>query len=162
MGVDARYGLGDLISKIKQLPPNEQEEIKKDMETTMAEGPGLAMVNSEKGITNLHVPSDVIIDASMPAAIRNSGQMWNRDGKLQDIKAVIPDRCYAGIYQKVVEFCKIHGAFDPKTMGSVSNVGLMAKKSPGIWIPRQDLLDSRVRSRGSGGCFRESVDGTSR
>jgi isocitrate dehydrogenase len=91
--------------------------------------PRLAMVNSDKGITNLHVPSDVIIDASMPAAIRTSGQMWGLDGKLHDTKALIPDRCYAGIYQETINFCKKHGAFDVKTMGNVSNVGLMAKKA---------------------------------
>ena len=129
VGVDSRYGLGDLLKKIKNLPIDIQSEIKKDMESCITEGPDLAMVDSDKGITCLHVPSDVIIDASMPAAIRHSGQMWNSDGKLQDMKAVIPDRSYAGVYQKTIEFCKIHGAFDPKTMGSVSNVGLMAKKA---------------------------------
>ncbi len=129
VGVDPRYGLGDLFGKIKKLPPDIQDEIKKDMESCIKKGPGLAMVDSDKGITCLHVPSDVIIDASMPAAIRQSGQMWNVDGNLQDMKAVIPDRCYGGVYQKTIEFCKTHGAFDPQTMGSVSNVGLMAKKA---------------------------------
>ena len=129
VGVDSRYGLGDLFGKIKKLPPDIQNEIKKDMETCMEKGPGLAMVDSDRGITCFHVPSDVIIDASMPAAIRQSGRMWNSEGKLQDIKAVIPDRCYGGVYQKTIEFCKGHGAFDPETMGSVSNVGLMAKKA---------------------------------
>ena len=95
----------------------------------MENGPALAMVNSDKGITNLHVPSDVIIDASMPAMIRNSGQMWNAAGKSQDTKAIIPDRCYAGIYQATIDFCKENGALDPKTMGSVPNVGLMAQKA---------------------------------
>ena len=129
VSVDPRYGLGDLLKKIKKLPLDTQDEIKKDLETCMEEGPGLAMVDSGKGITCLHVPSDVIIDASMPAAIRQSGRMWNSRGQLQDMKAVIPDRCYGGIYQKTIEFCKAHGAFDPKNMGSVSNVGLMAKKA---------------------------------
>ncbi len=129
VGVDPRYGLGDLLEKIKNLPADVQSEIKRDMDKCMTEGPSPAMVDSDKGKTCFHVPSDVIIDASMPAAIRHSGQMWNSDGKLQDMKAVIPDRSYAGIYQKTIEFCKTHGAFDPKTMGSVSNLGLMAKKA---------------------------------
>ncbi len=128
-GVDSRYGLGDLLSKIENLPNDKKEAIKADIQSALNEGPSLAMVDSDKGITNLHVPSDVIIDASMPAAIRSSGQMWNSEGKLQDMKAIIPDRCYAGIYQATIDFCKNNGAFDPKTMGSVSNVGLMAKKA---------------------------------
>jgi len=129
LGVDENNGIGDVYSKITDLPAEKQAEIKADIEACYSSRPDLAMVDSDNGITNLHVPSDVIIDASMPAAIRTSGQMWNPDGQLQDIKAVIPDRCYAGIYQKVISFCRQHGAFDPVTMGSVSNVGLMAQKA---------------------------------
>ena len=128
-GVDSRYGLGDLLKKIESLPTEVQTEIKNDIENCLTNGPDLAMVDSDKGITNLHVPSDVIIDASMPAAIRTSGQMWNKEGQQQDMKAIIPDRSYAGIYQSTIEFCKNHGAFNPATMGSVANVGLMAKKA---------------------------------
>ncbi|MEX2605666.1 MAG: NADP-dependent isocitrate dehydrogenase [Gracilimonas sp.] len=129
LGVDPNNGLGDLEAKIQELPEDKQAEIKADIQKCYDEGPDLAMVNSYKGITNLHVPSDVIIDASMPAMIRTSGQMWNKDDKQQDTKAVIPDSSYAGIYQEVLDFCKEHGAFDPTTMGSVPNVGLMAKKA---------------------------------
>jgi isocitrate dehydrogenase len=129
IGVDVNNGFGDLIAKIQTLPESERKAIESDIEATLAEGPDLAMVNSDKGITNLHVPSDVIIDASMPAMIRSSGQMWNKAGKLQDTKAVIPDRCYAGVYEETINFCKKHGAFDPATMGSVPNVGLMAQKA---------------------------------
>ncbi len=129
LGVNANNGLQDLLNKIAGLPESEQSEIQAALSDCYAKGPQLAMVNSDKGITNLHVPSDVIIDASMPAMIRDSGKMWNASGALQDTKAVIPDRCYAGVYQAVIEDCKTHGAFDPKTMGSVSNVGLMAQKA---------------------------------
>ncbi len=129
LGVDENNGLGDVFSKIESLPDAQREEIEAAIQACYAQRPDLAMVNSDKGITNLHVPSDVIIDASMPAAIRSSGQMWGPDGKLKDTKAVIPDRCYAGIYQATIDFCKKHGAFDPTTMGSVSNVGLMAQKA---------------------------------
>jgi isocitrate dehydrogenase len=129
IGVDSKNGLGDVYTQIKKLPEAEQKEIEADIQACYKTRPPLAMVNSDKGITNLHVPSDVIIDASMPAAIRTSGKMWDAQGKLQDMKAVIPDRCYAGIYQAVIEFCKKNGAFDPKTMGSVANVGLMAMKA---------------------------------
>ena len=129
LGADARNGLGDILGKIATLPAAERAAIEADIQATYAKGPGLAMVNSDKGITNLHVPSDVIIDASMPVLIRDSGKMWNAAGKLQDAVAVIPDRCYAGVYQAVIDDCKAHGAFDPRTMGSVSNVGLMAKKA---------------------------------
>lgn len=129
IGFDPRNGLGSLYAKIEQLPDSKKQEILSDIDHCYKARPKLAMVDSDKGITNLHVPSDVIIDASMPAAIRSSGQMWNSDGKLQDTKALIPDRCYAGIYQETIKFCKEHGAFDPATMGSVSNVGLMAKKA---------------------------------
>ncbi len=129
LGVDPNNGIGDAYAKITSLPEDKQAEIKADIEACYASRPDLAMVDSAKGITNLHVPSDIIIDASMPAAIRLSGQMWGADGQLQDMKAVIPDRCYAGIYQKVISFCKQHGAFDPTTMGSVPNVGLMAQKA---------------------------------
>ena len=125
--VDLNNGIGDLYAKIKSLPADKQAEIEADIKALYASRPELAMVNSDKGITNLHVPSDVIVDASMPAMIRDSGKMWNTAGKLQDTKACIPDRCYAGIYQVVIDDCKKHGAFDPKTMGSVPNVGLMAQ-----------------------------------
>lgn len=127
--VDVDNGFGDLLVKIKQLPQNVQNNILNAIEKVYQKNPSLAMVNSDEGITNLHVPSDVIIDASMPAMIRNSGQMWNADGKSQDTKAVIPDSSYAGIYQEVIEFCKENGAFDPATMGTVPNVGLMAQKA---------------------------------
>lgn len=127
LGVDVNNGIGDLYAKIKSLPAEKQAEIEADIKALYADRPQLAMVNSDKGITNLHVPSDVIVDASMPAMIRDSGKMWNTEGKLQDTKACIPDRCYAGIYQVVIDDCKKHGAFDPKTMGSVPNVGLMAQ-----------------------------------
>jgi len=129
LGVDVNNGLGDLLSKIEELPGEKRSEIEADIEACYENGPDLAMVNSDKGITNLHVPSDVIIDASMPAMIRTSGQMWNKAGETQDAKAVIPDSSYAGIYQAVIDDCKQHGAYDPTTMGSVSNVGLMAKKA---------------------------------
>jgi isocitrate dehydrogenase len=129
LGVDVNNGFGDLMSKIEELPEGKANEIKEAIEACYATRPDLAMVNSDKGITNLHVPSDVIIDASMPAMIRNSGQMWNKKGKSQDTKAVIPDSSYAGIYQETIDFCKQHGAFDPTTMGTVPNVGLMAQKA---------------------------------
>ncbi|MEX0721017.1 MAG: NADP-dependent isocitrate dehydrogenase [Balneolaceae bacterium] len=129
LGVDVNNGLGDLLSKVEELPETHRNQIIADVKACYADGPDLAMVNSDKDITNLHVPSDVIIDASMPAMIRTSGKMWNKDGDSQDAKAVIPDSSYAGIYQEVIEFCKKKGAFDPTTMGSVSNVGLMAKKA---------------------------------
>ena len=127
LGVDLNNGLGDLLAKIEKLPPSERAAIEADLAAAYSAGPSLAYVNSDKGITNLHVPSDVIVDASMPAMIRNSGQMWNQAGKLQDTLALIPDRCYAGVYQTAIDFCKKHGALDPKTMGSVPNVGLMAQ-----------------------------------
>ena len=122
-------GISDLMRKISSLPDKQREEIESDIKKCYEDGPKLAMVDSEHGITNLHVPSDIIIDASMPACIRAGGRMWGPDGFLHDTKALIPDRCYAGIYQEVINFCKEHGAFDPKTMGSVSNIGLMAKKA---------------------------------
>ena len=129
LGVNVRNGLGDVYAKIGQLPSAKRQEIELALETAIAHGPDLAMVNSDKGITNLHVPSDVIIDASMPAMIRTSGRMWDKDGKARDTKAVIPDRSYSGIYEETINFCKAHGALDPTTMGSVSNVGLMAQKA---------------------------------
>ncbi len=129
LGVNLNNGFGDLLAKIETLPQVEKDAIKADIAAVYAQRPGLAMVNSEKGITNLNVPSDVIVDASMPAMIRESGRMWGADGKLHDVKAVIPDRCYATIYQAVIEDCQAHGAFDPKTMGSAPNVGLMAQKA---------------------------------
>jgi isocitrate dehydrogenase len=129
LGVDTNNGFGDLISKLDELPEDKRQEIETDIEACYENQADLAMVNSDKGITNLHVPSDVIIDASMPAMIRTSGCMWNKDGKTQDTKAVIPDSSYADVYQAVIEDCKKHGAYDPTTMGSVPNVGLMAKKA---------------------------------
>ncbi len=129
VGFDANNGIGDLYARLPQLPEATQEAIKADIAAEYAKRPAVAMVNSDKGITNLHVPSDVIVDASMPAMIRDSGKMWNAEGKLQDTKAVIPDRCYAGVYQAVIEDCKANGAFNPSTMGSVPNVGLMAQKA---------------------------------
>ena len=129
LGVDVNNGFGDLLSKIETLPAEQRAAIEADITTAYENGPDLAMVNSDKGITNLHVPSDVIIDASMPAMIRTSGSMWNKEGKLQQTKAVIPDSSYAGVYDAVFSFCKEHGAFDPTQMGSVPNVGLMAQKA---------------------------------
>lgn len=127
VGFDPNNGIGDLYARITTLPADTQEKIEADIQALYARSAPLAMVNSDKGITNLHVPSDVIVDASMPAMIRDSGKMWNAAGELQDTKAVIPDRCYAGIYQVVIDDCKQHGPFDPVTMGSVPNVGLMAQ-----------------------------------
>jgi len=129
IGFDANNGIGDLYSRIQTLRQDQQDAIRADIDALYATRPKLAMVNSDKGITNLHVPSDVIVDASMPAMIRDSGGMWNADGKLQDAKAVIPDRCYADVFQAVIDDCKTHGALDPTTMGSVPNVGLMAQKA---------------------------------
>jgi len=129
LGVDVNNGFGDLIHKIKQLPADKKSEIETTIKTCFENGPDLAMVDSDKGITNLHVPSDVIIDASMPAMIRTSGMMWNAEGKTQDTKAVIPDNSYAELYQVTIDFCKKNGAFDPTTMGTVPNVGLMAQKA---------------------------------
>ncbi len=129
LGVEANNGLSELLLKIKDLPETQRQEVEADIQACYNKRPKLAMVNSDKGITNLHVPSDVIIDASMPACIRESGKMWNSDGQLQDTKAIIPDRCYAGVYKETINFCKQNGAFDPKTMGTVPNVGLMAQKA---------------------------------
>jgi isocitrate dehydrogenase len=129
IGFDANNGIGDLYARLSQLDEPTRLAIESDLQAVYDSRPAVAMVNSDKGITNLHVPSDVIVDASMPAMIRDSGGMWNAEGKLQDAKAVIPDRSYAGIYQAVIEDCKAHGAFDPSTMGSVPNVGLMAQKA---------------------------------
>ena len=129
LGVDFNNGVGDLVDKVETLPQELCNEIKADLQSCYDNGPGLAMVNSDKGITNLHVPSDVIIDASMPAMIRDSGKMWNAQGQRQDTLAVIPDSSYAGIYQAAIEFCREHGAFDPATMGTVPNVSLMAQKA---------------------------------
>ncbi|MGB5555227.1 MAG: NADP-dependent isocitrate dehydrogenase, partial [Flavobacteriaceae bacterium] len=129
IGINANNGLETILGKLNELPETKKKEILADIEKAMHQGPELAMVNSDKGITNLHVPSDVIIDASMPAMIRNSGKMWNAEGKAQDTKAVIPDSSYAGIYTATIDFCREHGAFDPRTMGTVPNVGLMAQKA---------------------------------
>jgi isocitrate dehydrogenase len=129
IGVDPNNGIGDVYSRIADLPAAKKAEVEADIQAVYASRPPLAMVNSDKGITNLHVPSDIIIDASMPAAIRTSGQMWGPDGNLADTRAMIPDRCYAGIYQAVFDDCRKHGAFDVPTMGNVCNVGLMAQKA---------------------------------
>jgi isocitrate dehydrogenase len=129
LGANPNDGFGEVVARIESLPGGKRAEIEADIEAAYANGPALAMVNSDKGITNLHVPSDIIIDASMPAMIRTSGEMWNAAGDTQDAKAVIPDSSYAAVYQEVIDFCKKHGAFDPTTMGSVSNVGLMAQKA---------------------------------
>ncbi len=129
LGISPNNGLGELYSKIKELPDEKEQEIKNDIKSCYEKRPRLAMVDSDEGITNLHVPSDTIIDASMPAAIRNSGQMWGPDGKTYDTKFVIPESSYAGVYQEVIDFCKKNGAFDPATMGTVQNVGLMAQKA---------------------------------
>ncbi|EPU5978599.1 NADP-dependent isocitrate dehydrogenase [Vibrio vulnificus] len=129
LGVDVNNGLGDVYAKISALPQAQKEEIEAAIAAVYESQPALAMVDSDRGITNLHVPSDVIVDASMPAMLRASGQMWGPDGKQKDTKALIPDRCYAGVYQAVIDFCKEHGAFDPTTMGTVPNVGLMAQKA---------------------------------
>ncbi|NVK63603.1 MAG: NADP-dependent isocitrate dehydrogenase [Flavobacteriales bacterium] len=128
-GVDVNNGFGNLLGRIAELPADQRAAIEADIAEAYENGPALAMVNSDKGITNLHVPSDVIIDASMPAMIRTSGQMWNKEGKQQDTKAVIPDSSYAGLYQTTIDFCRENGAFDPTTMGTVPNVGLMAQKA---------------------------------
>ncbi len=127
LGVDLNNGLGDLVTKIQTLPADQKAAVEADIQTALAAGPGLAYVNSDKGITNLHVPSDVIVDASMPAMIRAGGKMYDAQGRTADTLAVIPDRCYAGVYQAVIDFCKKNGALDPRTMGSVPNVGLMAQ-----------------------------------
>jgi len=127
LAVDFKNGFGDLVAKIQSLPADQRAAIEEDIQAAYAAGPALAMVNSDKGITNLHVPSDVIVDASMPAMIREGGKMWNAGGKTQDTLAVIPDSSYAGVYQAVIDFCKANGALDPQTMGSVPNVGLMAQ-----------------------------------
>ena len=129
LGVDERNGLGDVYAKIANIDAAKKAEVEADIQAVYATRPSLAMVDSDKGITNLHVPSDVIIDASMPAMVRSSGQMWNAEGNLEDTKALIPDRCYSGIYEETIKFCRENGAFDPATMGNVSNVGLMAQKA---------------------------------
>ncbi len=129
LGINPNLGLGDLYLKIKALDSNKQAEIESDIQAVYKKRPAIAMVNSDKGITNLHASNDIIIDASMPNVIRDSGKMWNSDGKLQDTKAVIPDTCYSTFYQEAINFCKENGAFDPSTMGNVSNVGLMAQKA---------------------------------
>ncbi len=129
IGVNPNMGLGDLYAKIKTLPEAKQAEIEADIQAEYAKRPALAMVDSDKGITNLHVPSDVIVDASMPVVVRDSGKMWNKEGKLQETLAMVPDRCYSRMYQAMIEDCKKNGAYDPATMGSVPNVGLMAQKA---------------------------------
>jgi isocitrate dehydrogenase len=129
LGVDVNNGFGDVVAKIATLPDDQRAQIDADIQAVYNSQPELAMVNSDKGITNLHVPSDIIIDASMPAMIRDSGKMWDRQGERQDTKAMVPDRCYAGVYQQTISFCREHGAFDPATMGTCPNVGLMAQKA---------------------------------
>ena len=129
LGVNVNNGLGDLYAKIQKLPEGKRAEIEADINAVYATRPALAMVDSDKGITNLHVPNDIIVDASMPVVVRDSGKMWGPDGKLHDTKAMIPDRCYATMYQAIIEDCKIHGAFNPATIGSVPNVGLMAQQA---------------------------------
>ena len=129
LGIDSSNGFGDVVAKIESLPADKRAQIEADIQECLNNGPELAIVNSDNGITNLHVPSDVIIDASMPAAIRSSGKMWGPDGKLKDMKAIIPDRCYSGVYSATIDFCKKNGAFDVTTMGTVPNVGLMAQKA---------------------------------
>ena len=129
LGVNPNMGLGDLYAKIKTLPEAKRAEIETDIQAVYAKRPALAMVDSDKGITNLHVPSDVIVDASMPVVVRDSGKMWNKEGKLQETLAMVPDRCYSRMYQAMIEDCKKNGAYDPATMGSVPNVGLMAQKA---------------------------------
>jgi isocitrate dehydrogenase len=129
LGVDANQGFGDLVAKIATLPGDQRAAIEADIQAVYDRGPDLAMVDSDRGITNLHVPSDIIIDASMPVVVRDSGCMWNKEGNLQETKAVIPDRCYGGVYQVMLDSCRQHGKFDSKTMGSVPNVGLMAQKA---------------------------------
>ena len=129
LGVNVNNGLGDLYAKIQKLPEDQRAEIEADIKAVYDSRPALAMVDSDKGITNLHVPNDIIVDASMPVVVRDSGKMWGPDGKLHDTKAMIPDRCYATIYQAIIEDCKKHGAFDPATIGSVPNVGLMAQQA---------------------------------
>ena len=162
LGVDANNGLGDVYAKIGGLPEAQRAEIEADIQAVYKDHPELAMVDSDKGITNLHVPSDVIIDASMPAAIRSSGQMWGPDGKLHDMKAMIPDRCYAGIYQETIDFCKQHGAFDVTTMGNVSNVGLMAQKAEEYGSHDKTFRDSCRRHGAGGGCRRQDPARTHR
>src|SRR5690606_21118020 len=127
LGINKNNGLGEVYTKIAGHA--QESEVKAAIDAAIQAGPDLAMVNSDKGITNLHVPSDVIIDASMPAMIRIGGKMWNKDGQEADTIAMVPDRCYAGVYEATIEDCKAHGALDPKTMGSVPNVGLMAQKA---------------------------------
>jgi isocitrate dehydrogenase len=129
LGVNPNLGLGELYKKIQSLPEAKRAEIEADIKAVYAQRPALAMVDSDKGITNLHTPNDIIVDASMPVVVREAGQMWNAEGKLQDTKAMVPDRCYATFYQTIIEDCQKNGAFDPVTMGSVPNVGLMAQKA---------------------------------
>src|SRR5258705_354049 len=171
LGVDPDNGVGDMLTRIETLPEAEKAAIKADIQATYAKRPGLAMVNSDRGITNLHVPSDVIIDASMPAMIRESGKMWGPDGKLHDLIAAIPDRCYSTLFQAVIEDCKAPGAFDPKTMGSVPNVGLMAQQAEEygshdktfegatagtVRVVADDGTVLRAQPVGTGGCFLRS------
>jgi len=163
LGVDPDNGIGDVYSKMQSLPADQRAAIEADIKRVYESRPALAMVDSAKGITNLHVPSDVIIDASMPAAVRSSGQMWGADGKLHDTKAMIPDRSYAGIYQAVIDDCKTHGAFDVKTMGTVSNVGLMAQSAEEYGshdktfeIPRDGVV--RVTTAGGTPIFEHRVE----
>jgi isocitrate dehydrogenase len=158
LGVNPNMGLGDLYKKLESLPAEKKAEIEADIKAQYASRPALAMVNSDKGITNLHVSSDVIIDASMPVVVREGGRMWNAEGKLQETKALIPDRCYAGVYKAMLDDCREHGAFDPATMGSVPNVGLMAQKAEeyGSHPTTFEIpADGTVRVTGPGGVLME-------
>ena len=146
LGVDANNGVGDVYAKIQSLPESERAAIEADLNAVYESRPAMAMVDSDRGITNLHVPSDIIIDASMPAALRTSGKMWGPDGELHDMKAIIPDRSYAGVYQEVIDFCRSNCAFDPSTMGSVPNVGLMAQRRRNMG-PTTRLLRSQPMAR---------------
>ena len=146
LGVDPDNGVGDLLTKIETLPEAEKTAIKADIEADYAKRPGLAMVNSDKGITNLHVPSDVIIDASMPAMIRESGKMWGADGKLHDVIAAIPDRCYATLFQAVIDDCKAHGAFDPEDDGLGPERRVDGAAGRGVRLARQDVRSARGRN----------------
>ena len=146
IGVDFKNGFSDLINRIQNLPKSTLEEIEQDINDILLNGPSLAMVDSDKGITNLHVPSDVIIDASMPAMIRNSGKMWDKNGELKDTKAIIPDSSYASVYSAVIDFVK-NGAFNPSTMGTVSNVGLMAQKAEEYMVHMTKHLKSQSQEQ---------------
>ena len=157
LGVDPDNGIGDLYAKIKALPDDQRKAIEADIQEVYKKRPPMAMVNSDKGITNLHVPSDIIIDASMPPVIRDSGKMWNPEGKLQDTKCVIPDSSYAPVYHEVVEFCKKHGAFDPEDDGQRAQRRPDGAGGGGVRLARQDLQGAGERHDSRGGCVRKDV-----